>query len=329
MRNKLPIVIILLIISNSIFAQLKYDYQIEFEEMVINEDLIFIEEVFGDGEWKLIQNRIISQKQIDDVLELKIGITSLHESYSGCKIEFKEELLFIEFIPTKSIDEILENYTSYREINLKVEGLKTRPKKIFFNQAEIFISKEKFKISPEKFEVIGNDTLNRYDRYGQRQGKWIKKLVTNEIENYYVDSKLVKGILRSFFENGQLESMYIKYVIDTVGNAYYRQFFQSGEIKEENYHINTSPAIYKITRHTNNKVFQEFSYTGEEIVIKQFKVNGDLECECNTKIGVEYFQGFVANYKANQFEIPCKIFDKDETREEKRFFKLYWDIMPK
>lgn len=331
MKTKLLIIIILLIFSNSISAQLRCEYKIEFEEKVMNEDLIFIEEILGDGEWKLIQNRIIYLEQKDNILELKIGITSLHEGYSNCNVDFKDEKLFIEFIPTKSIDEVLENYTSYREVNLKIEGLKTTPKKIYFKQTEIFVSKEKYKTFPEKFEIIGNDTLNRFDKYGQRQGKWIDKFASTEIESHYVDSKLIKGEIRTYYENGKLESQYFKDDFNAPNELYYRGYYESGEVKEENYQIYRSPGKFKIMWHSNKNIFQENYYDGEQIIIKQFKKNGELDCECITKIGTDYFKGWVTDYTTNEFQIPCKYFDNEgnELKTEEKVFKLHYDIKPK
>ncbi len=331
MKTKLPIIIILLIIGNSIFAQLKCEFEIKFEEKVMNEDLIFVEEILGDGEWKLIQNRIINLEQSGNTLELKIGITSLHESYSECIVQLRNEQLYFEFIPTKSIDEILENYTSYREINLKFERLKTTPEKILFRQTEIFVSNEKYKIFPEKFEVIGNDTLNRNDKYGQRQGKWIDKFANTEIESHYVDSKLTKGEIRSYYENGNLESQYFKDNFNAPNELYYRGYYKSGEIKEENYQIYRSPGKFKIKWYPNKKVFQENYYDGEQIIIKQFKENGELECECNTTIGADYFKGWVTDYTTNEFQITCKYFDNEgnELKKEEKLFKLHFDIKPK
>jgi len=313
--------------DHSAFRQLRH---ITIEEKVVDEDLIFADELLADGEWKTIQNRIIFIGNDNANLEIKIGVTSLDLDYSNCYVDIEDDNLRIGF-ESKNSTQPIENFTTYREIILKITGLNTVPKEFTFEGKKIVVSNEKYNVFKEKFEIIGKDTINRYDKYGERQGLWKTKHQNSEVERHYVDSKLIKAEIRSYFKSGEIEWQYFKNDQTSPKRVSYRSYFETGEIKEEDYVLHKSEGIFKTKWYKTGVISQENSYDGEQITISQFKNNGELNCECKTQIGVDYFKGWISSYHSNKIKILCTYFDskgKEESRRENEF-NLYYDIVPR
>lgn len=332
MKAKYSIIMLLLIIGNSVFGQSKCEFKILFEKEAMNEDLIFVDEgLTSDGEWKKIRNRIISADKKGNTYNIKIGIVSIYNEYSTCFATIGNQELKLEFKPLKNIDELEFTLSKYQEISIKIKNISSLPKRILLGKEELFQLGDKYKTFPEKFEIVENDTINRYDKYGQRQGKWKGKYWDKDIESYYKDSKVIKYEIRGFYESGELECQYFKDDFNAPNEMYYRGFYKTGEVKEENYHTYGSPGKFKVKWYPNKIISQENYYDGEHIIIKQFKENGELECECITKAGTGYFKGWITDYNTNEFNIPCKYFDKEgnEIKTEEKLFKLHYDIKPK
>ena len=324
------IFLLLLTISNSMDGQINCNFNI-ISEIETGETLFFVEEIFGNGEKKKYRNRIIKRTYTNGQLQLFIGVKSIEKGNFFCKALASKDTLMLQFsILAKENEPTETGYYTYREIAIEINGLQISPNTILLNEEEIIESDEKFLTFPASFEIIDRDTVNCTDKYGQRQGKWIEKISHNITESYYKDSQLISASVTEYYASGNIESVYFHKSNLKENEVYFRSYFESGEIKEENYRI-INTGIFKKRWYPSGALFQENSYNGNKIEIKQFRKNGLIDCICETKVGVEFFHGKTFCWTTNEFNIPCTFFDNEgnEIEIKERLFKLSYEIRPR
>jgi antitoxin component YwqK of YwqJK toxin-antitoxin module len=162
-------------------------------------------------------------------------------------------------------------------------------------------------ISIISYSQTTNDSINRTDAEGKRQGKWI---ITNKIaqkvgyadnqkveDGIYVDGKK-KGIWREYYANGNLKSV-ITYE-NNFPNGYVIMYHENGKIKEEgNWKNRRWIGAYKFY-HENGQVAYDFNYAdnGKRVGSqKYFYENGELMIEGNWADGQE--SGILKRYYEN------------------------------
>ena len=334
MKIAIGLILFLTLISDMTFGQLKCSFNI-ISEIETGEEMFFVEEVFGDGEKRQYRNRIISKAQEDDKLKLFIGVKSMEKGKLFCEVEMSNDTLRLEFrVRGKVIDERGElveiGPSKYREVEIQVDNLKVEPKVILLNGEEIRESQEMFLTFPVQFDVVEGDTINRKDAYGQRQGRWIKKDVNSITESYYKDSKLTEAKWTDYYVSGKIKFEYFYNPAFKVGDVCFRSYFESGGIQKEDYKIINS-GLFKRMWDQDGLLIQENFYTGQQIEIIQYKERGKIDCKCETKVGVESFNGVAVSWQTNEFEIPCIFYDEngEEIGRRKKKFKLNYEIKPR
>jgi hypothetical protein len=335
MKRAYLLIIPFITVLNSTFGQLQCDFKI-ISEVQTDEELDFIEEIFGDGEKKKYRNRIIRKTSENDVLKLLIGVKSFEKGDLFCESEMSNDTLFLQFrVRGKVIDgigKIVEiGESKYREVEIEVNGLNASPKVILLNGEEVEESSELYLTYPIQFEIVDGDTVNRKDEFGQRQGRWIDKMDRVNIESYYVDSKLMKSKMTTMNLSNNVESEEFYNLGLKTGDVYFRSYYETGEIQEENYIVNET-GIFKRKWNLSGEIIQENLYNGEEIEINQYDKKGELYCKCITKIGAESFvEEMGISWAKNKYKIPCTFYDKygNEVSEGKKEFKLNYEINPR
>lgn len=156
-----------------------------------------------------------------------------------------------------------------------------------------------------------NDTLNRTDANGLKQGYWIIYYPNNpnqiKTEGKYVDGKK-QGVWKTFFPSGQLKQE-ITYV-DNRPNGYVRIYYENGNLSEEGiWKGNKWVGKYKFY-HKNGKVAYDWNYnntgkrTGEQ---KYYYENGNKMIEGTWENGKE--NGTVKEYNEKGELIVEKTFN--------------------
>lgn len=334
MKTTFQLIIFLFIISNPIFGQLECNFNI-ISEIHTEEEMFFVETIFGDGEKKKYRNRIISKTKEKEKLKLSIGVKSMEKGKLFCESEISNDTLKLQFrVKGKVIDERGElveiGASKYREVEIEINNLNVIPEVILLNGEEIEETKELYLTFPIQFEIVDGDTINRKDKFGQRQGKWVVKMYSTITESFYKDSKLIEATMTKFYASNNIESEYFYNPTSKVGDVYFRNYFETGEIQEENYQIKET-GIFKKKWGSNGVIIQENFYNGEQIEMKQYDKNGKIDCKCKTDVGAESFKGMIICWTTNEFKIPCIFYDdngKEITKGEKQF-KLNYEINPR
>ncbi|MCB0629742.1 MAG: hypothetical protein R2824_28970 [Saprospiraceae bacterium] len=330
-------ILLLLLVSNSLLAQLPNQYHI-LSEIDTDEDAEHVEVVFGDGEKKKYRNRIISREKKGETLKLVIAVKSdcIGPLFSEASME--ADTLFLKFDVRP---EIIDGYErveigeviKLRTVELLISGIQKDPNIIYLNEEQIELSSEPYLTFPENFEIDQGDTINRTDRYGQKQGLWVEEYgPLNITESFFKDSKLLHASMFEFYASGALESE--SFFADTfkIDQAYHKRYDESGNLIEESLAINQT-GVFKRKWHANGIKAQENFYDGKLITISQFDEQGRLSCTCETEIGVMELRGYcVLRYGGTgEYVIPCTLYDKngDKMGKKNKTFAMYYDILPR
>lgn len=324
---------LLLLFGAPMLAQMDCHFTI-IEEFDTKETDEFVEFVFGDGEAKKHRNRIINKKIGGDTLKLHLAVKSHEIGELFSSAEMGNDTLYLQFRVRPEVMEGYErveiaSYFTYREIEMTVAGLQRMPAVIFLNGEEIEQTDEVYLTFPEKYELDGEDTINRIDKYGQKQGVWIGYYGNQVHESLFRDSKMLQCLRMSFYPSGKLKAEDIIVPDARQNTVSFRAYFESGAVAEENYRIGKT-GIYKVRWHPNGIKSQENHFDGELIHISQFDETGIIECKCKTEIGVVELNGQHAHWTTNEFDIPCTLYDREGnmTGEKEKKFKLRYDILP-
>jgi len=154
---------------------------------------------------------------------------------------------------------------------------------------------------------MAQDTLNRLDELGRRQGWWRVTAPAPERPGYqdgqlveegrYTNSKRI-GLWRRYWPNGQVMSE-ITYAMGRPKGTY-RTFYPSGKVEEQGtWDLDRNTGAFK-RWHPNGQLAQDFTfdqYGTRNGVQRYYHENGQLEVEVNIKDGKE--DGTLKRYYAN------------------------------
>ena len=136
------------------------------------------------------------------------------------------------------------------------------------------------------FAQTGNDTLNRVDSAGQKQGYWIINNSIKKLADYPTEAKVEEGVFtdskkngiwKIFFPNGNIKSE-ITYV-NNRPSGHAKIYFEDGKLQEEGIWENNRWIDDYKTYHNNGQTFYDFKYnkTGKrEGEQKYFYDNGQI-----------------------------------------------------
>jgi antitoxin component YwqK of YwqJK toxin-antitoxin module len=330
------IFLLLLLISNSLPAQLTCQYRI-LSEIVTDEEIWYVEVVLGDGEKKKHRNRIISREQEGDTLKLVIAAKSDRIGPLFSAADMEADTLFLQFdVQPEKMDgyERVEvgEVVKLRTVELTVSGIQKDANIIYLNGEQIELSTEPYLVFPETFEIDQGDTINRKDRYGQKQGLWLEEYGHMKIsESFYEDSELLHATWLEFYASGALKSESFFSTSTKVDLVSYRRYDRSGNVIEEELVINET-GTFKRKWHSNGMKAQENLYDGQHIIISQFDEVGRLICTCKTEPGFTEPEGYdrYSSTETEKYNIPCTFYDeKGVVVDEKIKVFALSDLLPR
>jgi hypothetical protein len=188
-----------------------------------------------------IRNRIIEQSMKDDKVFLKLGFWTICCDTFKASAKIENEILKLS---VKDVGEPKEcSCFSYFNFNIKLNGHSFA--EVIFNNEKIKISKERYDVYAVKYDVVKGDTVNRTDKYGVRQGKWVGDWKnTNNLfgERYGLYKNGMLMSIVQFYSFGQKKSEIIKEKLirrNSDGKEYleyndfnlYREYYENGKIK--------------------------------------------------------------------------------------------------
>jgi antitoxin component YwqK of YwqJK toxin-antitoxin module len=177
------------------------------------------------------------------------------------------------------------------------------PSKICFKILSLIL----FTFSNISYSYSFNDSINKIDSYGKRQGKWIITNAILKIDCYKYDQKVKEGGYVNSRKNGFWLEYYcnkkLKSKISYVNNrpnGYAILYFESWKIKEEGlWKNNRWIGAYKLY-YSNGNVQQNFNFNstgkreGKQVY---FHENGNVMIEGEWNRGKEF--GIIKEYHAN------------------------------
>ncbi len=159
------------------------------------------------------------------------------------------------------------------ELTYVLKGEMNPNAQFYFNDSLIIETKEKYKTYPTSFQIINNDTINRTDKYGVRQGLWVDKHKTE------YDSV--------FYKNGQEEWISNVYISDS-NKIYVTKRKESFTIfrndtlncidkngKKQGIHINLRDLGYSQSIKSNSNLYQLLDdvsfYKDDKLIFYHYK----------------------------------------------------------
>lgn len=211
-----------------------------------------------------IRNRIIEQSMKDDNVFLKLGFWTICCDSFKANAKIESEILKLS---VKDVGEPKEcSCFSYFNFNIKMNGNSFA--EVTVNDKKIEISKERYDIFPVKYDIVKGDTVNRTDKYGVRQGKWVGD---------WKNTNNLFGERFGLYKNGML--------VSTV------QLYPSGQKKSETIREKL------IWRNSDGKEYLEYN---DFNLYKEYHENGKLKRYCySDQYGVHYKDGICKEYEAN------------------------------
>ena len=157
---------------------------------------------------EFIKDRIVSKAIRQDTLAITIGFSA------NCCISFLPAItsigdtLFLFNKPKEPdslgfVEEIVCLCDCCFELNLLIYPIRDTNFIFYFDNKPLHTSSEKYRTIPPRFNVYNGDTINRFDKYGHRQGVW---RIYNQGTN-----ALMKEIYfnEDFYEEGRFKWMKI------------------------------------------------------------------------------------------------------------------------
>lgn len=194
-----------------------------------------------------IKTRIVDQWYKGDTLMIEVGTVALCCVDFEPHISFNNKVLDLQF---KETGIPCECDCCYQFI-YKIMGLKDQKFTTTLNGKSIQYSEEKYRTKPERFEIYNGDTINRFDKYGFKQGLFIlgRDMEKPSVKIVYKDDKKFQGIT------------WIKY--DKEGRIKYATEVNKG-------------VEYRVKYHSNGQVIERCLYSDIEVDVFNFKslVNG-------------------------------------------------------
>jgi hypothetical protein len=289
-----------------------------------------------------IQKRIISQRMNNDTLTVLFGTIENCAGIYDVKSYLICDTLKFEYrigIPSSEIAENGDNYVSVAncdccfEFTFEVQGLKYSPKVIKLFDSIMIFYPDKYKIYPVKFDLINNDTVNYIDKYGLKQGKWLKtdcdvKADSIYFVGYYIDNELKSCFLNAFNKNGKLiyEDNQTDYNVSVS-----KSYFENGDISEQ-WIDNDSAGFISYSFYPNkhlkrvkikNKNFEGETDYYESGILE--KITNEISTEELNENG-EWKQTFINSSRKEFYEngiLKIEYFDSERT--DNIWKKIYYD----
>lgn len=302
------------------YAQTNCGFEVKLEES-LDEQMFYEVSIFDNAPPRKIQNRIISI----DKNEIIIGLRNEELGELNCEHEIIEGKLNLRFgvkgvlqEDGSIITEVSET-PKYQEVAIKIEDLKTKIQQVFLNGEEIALSKSKYQIFPVEYDVIGVDTINKKNEFGEKVGIWIvedDKYSYKQVEEpFYHNSEIIWKKIKEFYRNGQLkEVIYFNKETSPTDTIEYESFYPSGKKSEKKFTKNTFSVgeRYRVIYYENGNINQDFLYNGSSIKLIGNYENGNKRYEGETKVGVEKInKGPIICYTSPIVKIKCEFWKEN------------------
>lgn len=183
-------------------------------------------------DFEKVINRISYQSFNEKTLKISFGHISncagIHNpsaTYYNDTLEIKYDDFITEIDTLKHYDSLLNDSTTleiteiietqpyvlcdcYFESEFEISGVNKNPLKIILNGTPIQYYPDKYKVQSIEFELVDGDTVNLIDKFGYRQGLWIKKHSNNQLifNRIYEADVIVEGTDYHYHENGNIKS---------------------------------------------------------------------------------------------------------------------------
>lgn len=132
-----------------------------------------------------LKPRIISLKHFTDTLAIEIGFAATCCSNYVPNIRYSYDTLYMSYTATGDACSCACCYS----FNHKITGISSVGLIVKLYNEVIELSDEKYRTYKPTFVIVKGDTLNRKDKYGQKQGIWIEELTIQKIERNRVTGK--------------------------------------------------------------------------------------------------------------------------------------------
>lgn len=177
------------------------------------------------GDPSTVQDRIIKQELFDDTLTIHVGTADECCIVVQPLANYKNDTLFLDYTPSGNA---CLCYCCYEPI-YRLIGFSKIPEIIIFKNQRVYLSSERFKTYPILFEILNGDTINRYDKYGQKEGLHIEPgQDTTKKKIYYKYGQPWNGF--NFLLNEEKSLSGYRYVN---GLEYYEEYYPNGSIKRK------------------------------------------------------------------------------------------------
>jgi len=175
-----------------------------------------------------LKRRIIDQWYSNDTLLVEIASTATCCVDFLPSIEYNNQILELNFTET---GEFCECMCCYQFI-YKIVGLKGQEFTIHLNDKPIQKSDDKYLTYPVRFDIYNGDTVNYFDKYGQRQGVFLSHLKSNKpmLKMIYKDSKRFNGVDRELYYDNGNKRVTVEY---RDGVEYFISYFRNEQIRDE------------------------------------------------------------------------------------------------
>lgn len=172
-----------------------------------------------------LKRRIVDQWYNNDTLIVEIA------SKATCCVDFQpsirydNQILELNFIETGDFCECICCY----QFIYKIIGLKGQEFTIHLNDKPIQQSDDKYLTYPVRFDIYKGDTVNYFDKYGQRQGVFLSTSKPM-LKMIYKNNKRFNGVDRELFYDNGNKRVTVEY---REGVEYYITYFRNNKVREE------------------------------------------------------------------------------------------------
>lgn len=192
------------------------------------------------GGRRQVRERIIDRKRNSSNTKIQIGV------WATCCVNFKpvaraqNDTLFLD------VEDTLEKAPCecgcYYKFTFEIDGLVSDPLEIRYKGRPITVSSEKYETYPLLYRLVKGDTINRVDKYGLRQGKWIASSDSLFIGEYFVYEDGLVSSKVNLYPSGQIKKETTSEILKEANSEshYGRgkkiiEYYESGKKKRECY----------------------------------------------------------------------------------------------
>jgi len=185
-----------------------------------------------------IRERVIAKKRNPDNVEMRIGVWAIccADFKPVAKLQMDTLFLDVEDTHLKSPCEC----SCYYQFTYKIKGLKSDPLEIKFGNRRIDLSNERYLTYAPLYRLVGGDTVDRVDKYGLRQGKWMTSHDSLFISEYYVYNDGLISAKVDLFSSGKVKRETIREILkETNSESHYGglrtiiEYYDSGVKKRQ------------------------------------------------------------------------------------------------